>query len=76
MANQQIDVNQLDQAKASVTLTQELLTQAIEKSNSDPSLSEEAIKQASQAIAQAQTSVSQVQSTIQTQQQQEQKKSK
>jgi len=68
MPQQQIDVNQLDQAKANVTLTQKLLTQAIEKSTSDPSLSEEAIKQASQAIAQAQTSVSQVQSTIQTQQ--------
>lgn len=73
MANRQIDVNQLDQAKANVALTQELLTQAIEKSNSDPSLSEEAIKQASQAIAQAQTAVSQVQSAIKTQQQEQQK---
>ena len=43
----QIDVNQLNQAKANVTLTQTLLNQAIEKANSDPTLAQEAMKQAS-----------------------------
>lgn len=41
----QIDVNQLNQAKANVTLTESLLTQAIEKSSSDQTLAQEAIKQ-------------------------------
>jgi hypothetical protein len=62
-----IDVNQLNQAKANVTLTQDLLKQAIEKSSSDPTLAEEAIKQAVTEIAQAQTAVSQVQSALLTQ---------
>lgn len=47
MPQQQIDVNQLNQAKANVTLTQTLLSQAIEKSSSDPTLAQEAIKQVS-----------------------------
>ncbi|SSS88974.1 Uncharacterised protein [Acinetobacter baumannii] len=64
MAQKQIDVNQLNQAKANVTLTQSLLTQAIEKSSSDPTLAQEAIKQAFNEIAQAQTAVSQVQSAF------------
>ncbi|MEH7376465.1 hypothetical protein [Neobacillus drentensis] len=63
----QIDVNQLNQAKANVTLTQELLTKAIEKVNSDPTLAEEAIKQASNEISAALTAVTQVQKTTQVQ---------
>lgn len=63
-----IDVKQLDQAKASVTLTQTLLSQAIEKSASDPTLAQEAIKQAALEIAQAQSCVSQVHSVMLTQQ--------
>ncbi|OZI11067.1 hypothetical protein CEW92_13745 [Bacillaceae bacterium SAS-127] len=62
-----IDINQLKQAKANVTLTQELLTQAIEKSSSDEILAQEALKQAASEIAQAQTAVSQVQSAMLTQ---------
>ena len=62
----QIDVNQLSQAKANVTLTQELLTKAIEKANSDPTLAQEAIKQASNEISSALTAVTQVQKTTQT----------
>ncbi|PGT84142.1 MULTISPECIES: hypothetical protein [Bacillaceae] len=69
MPQQQIDINQLNQAKANVTLTKELLTQAIEKSSSDQVMAQEAIKQAANEIAQAQTAVSQVQSAIMTQQQ-------
>jgi hypothetical protein len=65
---QQIDINQLNQAKANVTLTQTLLSQAIEKSSSDPTLAQEAIKQAAQEIAQAQSSVNQVYNTVQAQQ--------
>lgn len=65
----QIDINQLKQAKANVTLTQELLTQAIEKSSSDEILAQEALKQAATEIAQAQTAVSQVQSAMLTQSQ-------
>ena len=60
---QQIDVNQLNQAKANVTLTQELLTKAIEKANSDPTLAQEAMKQASNEISAALTAVTQVQNT-------------
>jgi hypothetical protein len=63
----QIDVNQLSQAKASVTLTQDLLTKAIEKANSDPTLAQEAISQASDEISSALTSITQVQKTSQTQ---------
>ncbi|MDR6999301.1 hypothetical protein [Neobacillus niacini] len=62
----QIDVNQLNQAKANVSLTQELLTKAIEKANSDPTLAQEAIKQASNEISSALTAVTQVQKTSQT----------
>ncbi|MDQ7861059.1 hypothetical protein RCO48_08545 [Peribacillus frigoritolerans] len=47
-----------------MTLTQSLLTQAIEKSSSDPTLAQEAIKQVANEIAQAQTVVSQVQSAF------------
>ena len=43
MPQQQIDVNQLNQAKANVTLTQNLLGQAIEKASSDPTLATEAL---------------------------------
>lgn len=57
----QIDVNQLNQAKANVTLTKELLTQAIEKANSDPTLAQEAIKQASNEISSALNAVTHVQ---------------
>lgn len=71
---QQIDVNQLDQAKGSASLTKELLTQAIEKSSSDQAMSKEAIKQAQTELAQAQTAVSQVQSAIMAQEQQQQAK--
>ncbi|MEC0668072.1 hypothetical protein P8864_19645 [Priestia flexa] len=67
---QQVDINQLNQAKANVTLTQNLLNQAIEKCSSDPILALEAVKQAANEIAQAQTAVSQVQSVMQTQQSQ------
>ncbi|MEH7305711.1 hypothetical protein [Neobacillus drentensis] len=63
----QIDVNQLNQAKANVSLTQELLTKAIEKANSDPTLAEEAIKQASNEISSALTAVTQVQKSTQAQ---------
>lgn len=63
----QIDVNQLNQAKANVALTQELLTKAIEKANSDPTLATEAIKQASNEISSALTAVTQVQHTAQAQ---------
>lgn len=64
MPQAQIDVNQLSQAKANVALTQELLTQAIEKSTSDQALAQEAIKQAINEINQAQTTVNLVQSTL------------
>jgi hypothetical protein len=63
----QIDVNQLNQAKANVGLTQELLTKAIEKANSDPTLAQEAIKQASNEISLALSAVTQVQKTSQAQ---------
>ncbi len=63
----QIDVNQLNQAKANVALTQELLTKAIEKANSDPTLAQEAIKQASNEISSALSAVTQVQNTSQAQ---------
>ncbi|WP_423410317.1 hypothetical protein AABM38_10470 [Heyndrickxia sp. MSNUG] len=53
----QIDVNQLNQAKANVTLTQDLLTKAIEKANADPILAQEAIKQASNEISSALSAV-------------------
>jgi hypothetical protein len=59
---QQIDVNKLNQAKANVTLCQTLLSQAIEKSSSDPTLAQEAIKQANNEITQALSNVSMVQS--------------
>lgn len=59
---QQIDVNKLNQAKANVTLCQSLLTQAIEKSSSDPTLAQEAIKQANNEITQALSNVNMVQS--------------
>ncbi|MFP5111751.1 hypothetical protein ACSU64_05165 [Bacillaceae bacterium C204] len=65
----QIDVNQLSQAKANVALTEELLTKAIEKANSDPTLAEEAIKQASNEISNALTAVTQVQKSAQAQSQ-------
>lgn len=55
---QQIDVNKLNQAKANVTLCQTLLTQAIEKSSSDPTLADEALKQANAEITQALAAVS------------------
>ncbi|MEH7253324.1 hypothetical protein V7111_14445 [Neobacillus niacini] len=57
----QIDVNQLTQAKANVTLTQTLLNQAIEKANSDPILAQEAMKQASSEISSALSAVTQAQ---------------
>jgi hypothetical protein len=59
---QQIDVNKLNQAKANVTLCQTLLSQAIEKSSSDPTLAQEAIKQANNEITQALSNVNMVQS--------------
>ncbi|RFU61493.1 hypothetical protein [Bacillus sp. V59.32b] len=59
---QQIDVNQLNQAKANVTLTQTLLTQAIEKSSSDPTMAQEAIKQAANAVSQVQSAAQSQQS--------------
>ncbi|WP_223594623.1 hypothetical protein [Neobacillus bataviensis] len=61
----QIDVNQLNRAKANVSLTQELLTKAIEKANSDPALAQEAIKQASNEISSALTAVTQVEKSSQ-----------
>ncbi|MED4688885.1 hypothetical protein [Peribacillus frigoritolerans] len=64
MPQQQIDINQLNQVKANVTLTQT----PIEKSSSDPTMEQEAIKQAAQEIAQAQSSVNQVYNTVQAQQ--------
>jgi hypothetical protein len=63
---QNIDVNQLNQAKANVTLTQTLLSQAIEKSSSDPTLAQEALKQAANEISSALTTVNQVQGTSNT----------
>lgn len=63
----QIDVNQLNQAKANVTLTQSLLTQAIEKASADPTLAQEAIKQAASEISSALTAVTQVQNSAQAQ---------
>jgi phage gp36-like protein len=63
---QNIDVNQLNQAKANVTLTQTLLSQAIEKSSSDPTLAQEALKQAANEISSALTAVNQVQGTSNT----------
>ena len=68
---QKVDVDQLSQAKANVTLTENLLSQAIDKSASDPMLAAEAIKQAANEIAQAQTAVSQVQSGLMAQKQSE-----
>jgi phage gp36-like protein len=63
---QNIDVNQLNQAKANVTLTQTLLSQAIEKSSSDPTLAQEALKQAANEISSALTTFNQVQGTSNT----------
>jgi hypothetical protein len=57
----QIDVDQLTQAKANVTLSENLLVQAIEKAYSDPSLAQEAIKQAAGEISSALSTVTQVQ---------------
>jgi hypothetical protein len=63
---QQIDANQLKKAEAATTLAKSLIGQAIEQSIANPTLSEEALKQASSEIAQAQTMISQAQSTMQT----------
>ncbi|MEH7885322.1 hypothetical protein V7654_13490 [Bacillus sp. JJ1609] len=63
----QIDVNQLNQAKANVTLTQDLLTKAIEKANADPILAQEAIKQASNEISSALSAVNLAQKASQAQ---------
>ncbi|WP_163102393.1 hypothetical protein [Peribacillus alkalitolerans] len=63
----QFDVNQLNQAKANVSLSQELLTKVIEKSNSDPVLAQEALKQASNEISSALSAVAQVQNTAKSQ---------
>lgn len=68
---QQIDTNQLNQAKANVNLTVQLLSQAIEKSASDQALAQEAIKQASNELAQAQSALIQVQNSAQSQSQSE-----
>ncbi|MGD8191290.1 hypothetical protein ACQCN2_15025 [Brevibacillus ginsengisoli] len=64
---QQIDANKLKQAEVAATLAKTMITQAIEQSAANPTLAEEALKQASTEIAQAQTMVSQVHSTMQTQ---------
>ena len=61
---QHIDVNQLNQVKANVTLSQNLLIQAIEKSSTDPTLAEEAIKRTVDEITQAQSGLNQVQSAF------------
>lgn len=61
---QHIDVNQLNQVKANVTLSQNLLIQAIEKSTSDPTLAQEAIKRTVDEITQAQSGLNQVQSAF------------
>jgi len=63
----QIDVNQLNQAKANVTLTQDLLTKAIEKANADPILAQEAIKQASNEISSALSAVNLAQNALKAQ---------
>ncbi|MEW9701835.1 hypothetical protein [Paenibacillus sp. SI8] len=67
---QQIDPNQLKKAEAATTLAKSLISQAIEQSAANPTLCEEALKQASTEIAQAQTMISQVQSTLQASSQQ------
>jgi hypothetical protein len=67
---QQIDPNQLKKAEASTTIAKSLISQAIEQSAANPTLCEEALKQASAEIAQAQTMISQVQSTLQASSQQ------
>ena len=63
----QIDVNQLNQAKANVTLTQDLLTKAIEKANADPTLAQEALKQATNEISSALSAVNLAQKASQAQ---------
>ncbi|CAN7237803.1 hypothetical protein LJR153_000977 [Paenibacillus sp. LjRoot153] len=67
---QQIDPNQLKKAEAATTLAKSLISQAIEQSAANPTLCEEALKQASNEIAQAQTMISQAQSTLQASSQQ------
>jgi hypothetical protein len=61
MANQQIDTNQLSQAKANINISVGLLTQAIEKSASDQKMAQEAVKQAAYELSQAQSSIIQSQ---------------
>lgn len=48
-------IEELNQLKASVSLSEELIEQAINKSDSDPVLYEEAIRQAARELAQVQT---------------------
>ncbi|MBP1966712.1 hypothetical protein [Paenibacillus aceris] len=67
---QQIDPNQLKKAEAATTLAKSLISQAIEQSAANPTLCEEALKQASMEITQAQTMISQAQSTLQASSQQ------
>jgi hypothetical protein len=67
---QQIDPNQLKKAEAAAALAKSLIGQAIEQSAANPTLCEEALKQASSEIAQAQTMISQAQSTLQSSSQQ------
>ncbi|TMV42747.1 hypothetical protein FE783_36955 [Paenibacillus mesophilus] len=61
----QIDTNTLKRAEANASIAKDLIVQAIEQSAANPTLCEEALKQAAHEIAQAQTMVSQVQSAIQ-----------
>jgi hypothetical protein len=69
----QIDTNILKKAEANTSIAKDLIAQAIEQSAANPTLCEEALKQASNEIAHAQTMVSQVQSAIQSAQAQQTK---
>ncbi|WP_156288717.1 hypothetical protein [Oceanobacillus salinisoli] len=55
MDNQRENVNQLNEARANISLSEELISQAIQKFESDPVLYEEAIRQASRELSHVQT---------------------
>lgn len=67
----QIDANQLKKAEAATSIAKDMIASAIEQSAANPTLSEEALKQAATEITHAQTIVSQVQSTLQSSQSQQ-----
>ncbi len=59
--SQQIDADKLKKAEASVTIAKSMITQAIEQSAANPTMAEEALKQAGMEMTQAQTLITQAQ---------------